>query len=63
MNILYFQGPASIIPIKTTMTVVIVGLVFHGMGIALLLVSTFSDALRTSIVNGFSEGLETYGKF
>lgn len=43
------------------MPMVIVGLVFHGMGIALLLVSTFSDALRTSILGGFSEGLETYG--
>lgn len=34
---------------------------FHGMGIGLLLVSTFSDALKTAIDNGFSEGLETYG--
>lgn len=31
------------------------------MGIGLLLVSTFSDALRTSIQNGFTDGLETYG--
>lgn len=31
------------------------------MGIGLLLVSTFSDALKTAIDNGFSEGLETYG--
>lgn len=34
---------------------------FHGMGIGLLLVSTFSDALKTAIQHGFSEGLETYG--
>lgn len=34
---------------------------FHGLGIGLLLVSTFSDALRTAIKNGFREGLETYG--
>lgn len=27
----------------------------------MLLVSTFSDALKTSIQHGFSEGLETYG--
>lgn len=31
------------------------------MGIAFLLVSTFTDALRTSIQNGFEEGIETYG--
>lgn len=31
------------------------------MGIGMLLVSTFSDALKTSIKHGFSEGLETYG--
>lgn len=34
---------------------------FHGMGIGLLLVSTFSDALKTAIKHGFNEGLETYG--
>lgn len=34
---------------------------FHGMGIGLLLVSTFSDALKTAISHGFSAGLETYG--
>lgn len=39
----------------------IVGLVFHGLGIGLLLVSTFADALKTAIDNGFSEGLDTYG--
>lgn len=31
------------------------------MGIAFLLVSTFTDALRTSILNGFEDGIETYG--
>lgn len=31
------------------------------MGIAFLLVSTFTDALRTSIMNGFEDGIETYG--
>jgi MFS family permease len=40
---------------------VVIGLMFHGMGIGLLLVSTFSDALKTAMKNGFSEGLETYG--
>lgn len=43
------------------MHLVIAGLVFHGLGIACLLVSTFSDALQTAMKSGFSEGLETYG--
>lgn len=37
------------------------GLIFHGMGIGMLLVSTFADALKTAIQHGFTEGLETYG--
>ena len=48
-------------PFETNLTSVIIGLVFHGMGIAFLLVSTFTDALRTSILNGFEDGIETYG--
>lgn len=40
---------------------VIAGLMFHGMGIGLLLVSTFSDALKTAFRHGFAESLETYG--
>jgi MFS family permease len=54
-------GPATYIPYNTSILLVILGLVFHGMGIGLLLVSTFSDALKTAIQHGFSEGLETYG--
>lgn len=34
---------------------------FHGLGIGMLLVSTFSDALKTAVAFGFREGLETYG--
>lgn len=54
-------GPADDLPYPTSIPLVIVGLSFHGMGIGLLLVSTFSDALKTAIQCGFSEGLETYG--
>lgn len=43
------------------MHLVVIGLMFHGLGIASLLVSTFSDALQTAMKNGFNEGLETYG--
>ena len=31
------------------------------MGIGFLLVSTFTDSLRTSVDNGFPDGVETYG--
>lgn len=48
-------------PFETNLIAVCIGLVFHGMGIAFLLVSTFTDALRTSIFNGFEDGIETYG--
>jgi MFS family permease len=54
-------GPVQFLPIETTLTIVIIGLVFHGLGIALLLVSTFSDALRTAVQSGFKDGTETYG--
>lgn len=55
------SGPATFIPFPPSIPLVVVGLMFHGMGIGLLLVSTFSDALKTAIKHGFSEGLETYG--
>jgi len=42
------------------MTLVVIGLCFHGLGIGMLLVSTFSDALRTCIKNGFPDGIKTY---
>lgn len=57
----YLSGPATFVPYTTTIPLVIAGLIFHGLGIGLLLVSTFSDALKTAIAHGFTEGLETYG--
>lgn len=60
-NTFFYLGPATFIPYETTILFVVLGLVFHGMGIGLLLVSTFSDALKTAIRHGFCEGLETYG--
>jgi MFS family permease len=61
MNFLSFSGPATFVPFQTSIPLVVMGLMFHGMGIGLLLVSTFSDALKTAIKHGFHEGLETYG--
>uniref|UniRef100_U5EXX6 Putative mfs-type transporter n=1 Tax=Corethrella appendiculata TaxID=1370023 RepID=U5EXX6_9DIPT len=54
-------GPASFIPLDTTFTLVVSGLVLHGLGIAAILVSTFTDALNTAIKKGLSDNIETYG--
>lgn len=58
---LHFPGPATFVPFQSTIPIIVLGLMFHGLGIGLLLVSTFSDALKTAIKHGFHEGLETYG--
>lgn len=54
-------GPASFLPIETTLDVVVIGLVLHGLGIAAVLVSGFTDSLRTSIAKGLPDSIETYG--
>lgn len=54
-------GPAPFLPMPTTLWLTIVGLVIHGLGIAALLVSSFTDALRCAIAHGFPNNLETYG--
>uniref|UniRef100_A0A8D8DQT2 MFS-type transporter SLC18B1 n=1 Tax=Culex pipiens TaxID=7175 RepID=A0A8D8DQT2_CULPI len=54
-------GPAPFFPVETSLAVIIVGLVFHGLGIAAVLVSGFTDALRTAIAHGLPDNIETYG--
>ncbi|XP_067014420.1 MFS-type transporter SLC18B1 [Anabrus simplex] len=54
-------GPAPFFPGSTVLWVCIVGLVFHGLGIAAQLVASFTDALRTCVAHGFPNNLETYG--
>ncbi|XP_041763407.1 MFS-type transporter SLC18B1-like [Anopheles merus] len=54
-------GPASFIPLETNLTYVIIGLVLHGLGIAAVLVSSFTDALNISIKKGLPDSIETYG--
>lgn len=44
-----------------TLWVVIPGLALHGLGLAACLVSSFSDALKTSVKYGLPDGIETYG--
>lgn len=54
-------GPAPFVPSKTTISLTVCGLVLHGLGMSAQLVASFSDALATSILHGFSNNLETYG--
>ncbi|KAL0281503.1 UNVERIFIED_CONTAM: hypothetical protein PYX00_002475 [Menopon gallinae] len=54
-------GPAPFLPMTATIELSVIGLVGHGFGIAAQLVASFTDALRTSITNGFPNNLETYG--
>lgn len=62
LTLVFLLGPATFVPpFKPTIYFVVFGLIFHGMGIGLMLVSTFSDALKTAMKHGFSESLETYG--
>ncbi|KAF5269252.1 hypothetical protein FQR65_LT02553 [Abscondita terminalis] len=54
-------GPAPFLPMDTVLWVTILGLVFHGLGMASQLVASFTDALRTSVENGLPNNLETFG--
>lgn len=54
-------GPASFIPLDTKLSNVILGLILHGLGISAVLVSSFTDALRSSIKRGLPDNIETYG--
>lgn len=48
-------------PIFSTIPLVITGLVMEGLGLAAVLVSSFTDALRTSFRHGFQDNITTYG--
>ncbi|XP_059481311.1 MFS-type transporter SLC18B1-like [Neocloeon triangulifer] len=53
-------GPAPFFPINTILWMVIIGLLIHGTGIGLLLVSAFIDALHSATKNGFPDDISTY---
>ncbi|CAB3360915.1 Hypothetical predicted protein [Cloeon dipterum] len=54
-------GPSPILPFDTVLWVCIVGLMFHGLGMAAQLVASFTDALQTAFEHGYENSLETYG--
>ncbi|CAH1105614.1 unnamed protein product [Psylliodes chrysocephalus] len=54
-------GPAPVIPVEKTLWLIMLGLVLHGLGMAAQLVASFTDALRTTVAQGFPNNLETFG--
>jgi len=54
-------GPAPFIPIPTTLSLCIIGLVIHGFGIAALMVPTFIDSICSAVAAGFMDDITTYG--
>ncbi|XP_065334517.1 MFS-type transporter SLC18B1-like [Cloeon dipterum] len=54
-------GPAPFFGIEASLGLVIAGLIIHGTGLALMLVSCFIDAIKSSVSAGFSDSLATYG--
>jgi len=54
-------GPTSFLPIESRLSTIMCGLLLHGLGIASILVASFTDALRTTIKCGLPDNIETYG--
>ncbi|KAJ8684416.1 hypothetical protein QAD02_020208 [Eretmocerus hayati] len=54
-------GPAPFIPSDTTIKLIICGLILQGLGVGAELVASFTDILRLSTSNGFSNNMETHG--
>lgn len=54
-------GPADFIPVTPSIWLCVLGLVVHGLGLACLMVPTFSDAISSAVVAGFPDDLTTYG--
>uniref|UniRef100_T1J6T1 Major facilitator superfamily (MFS) profile domain-containing protein n=1 Tax=Strigamia maritima TaxID=126957 RepID=T1J6T1_STRMM len=56
-----FIGPAPILPFETTLWVCVLGLIFHGMGLASELVGSFGLAHKAAVKYGFPDNIDTYG--
>jgi len=54
-------GPLPFFHLKKTMGIIIVGLVFHGLGLGAEVVAGFADAHKSAIANGFPDTIDTYG--
>ncbi|CAG9864362.1 unnamed protein product [Phyllotreta striolata] len=54
-------GPAPFLPVEKKMWMIMFGLVLHGLGMSAQLVASFTDALRTLVLHGFPNDLETFG--
>lgn len=54
-------GPAPYIPVKTTLWMCIVGLVFQGVGVGGEIVCAFLGSLKEAVKHGYPDDLRTYG--
>jgi len=53
-------GPLPFVPIHLSLEVVIASIVFHGVGLAAVMVSGFGMAFKAAVREGFDDGLNTY---
>lgn len=64
LNIISFTlvGPSPLLPmIPKSLFLTVIALIIHGFALAAINVSTFIDAIKSAILNGFPEGISTYG--
>lgn len=54
-------GPLPFFNLEKTMTTIILGLVFHGIGLGAEVVAGFADAHKQAIDSGFPDTIDTYG--
>nr|CAD7459434.1 unnamed protein product [Timema tahoe] len=54
-------GPFPYLPLDPLLWMCVVGLIIHGIGITLILVPCFIDALQSTVAKGFPDDMTTYG--
>nr|CAD7429371.1 unnamed protein product [Timema monikensis] len=54
-------GPFPYLPLEPLLWMCVVGLIIHGIGITLILVPCFIDALQSAVAKGFPDDMTTYG--
>lgn len=55
------MGPLPFFHLEKTIPIIIVGLVFHGLGLGAEVVAGFADAHKSAIASGFPDTIDTYG--
>ena len=54
-------GPAPFLPIRTSLVIVIISLILHGLGMGAALIASFSGFHRDAITIGLPDNISTYG--